>query len=389
MVIEKKNKEGITIWKINKSEKKYEYCCRPESDQGKTIKQLIFCGYTKQPSSLNSNGFGYVKALKPVYFLLKDTFGIIEKMEVVDGGKTKITKRNNKSYICFNKDDYEMLITNCVEIYRENTNRLKEVSYNELSKLFQKQFPQKGLLKYRKNTISKILTNENILDVLSFSDMKSIAKIIPGLMDKSSSFKQKVLEKTLFIDIKNKANSIKFSQLIKEYEIILAKKNQNETEWQEYLKKNILFFNSSYLDLLEKKNISLKISFPDFLLVDQFQFVDIFEIKRPDFKVVMYDKSHDNYYWSTDAIKAISQVEKYIFEIESHSALLMNKFREEGIDLKIIRPRGFVLIGKRTDLGNNKSITAFRMLNNSLKNVQVIFYDDFLESIKNKFKLLK
>jgi len=133
----------------------------------------------------------------------------------------------------------------------------------------------------------------------------------------------------------------------------------------------------------------LQISIPDFLLVDQFQFVDIFEIKKPDFDVVKYDKSHDNYYWSTETVKAISQVEKYIFDIEKHSDSLMNNFREKGIDLQIIRPRGFVLIGKRNDLENQKSKKDFRILNSSLKNVQVIFYDDFLDSIKNRFRLLK
>jgi len=388
MVIEKRSKDGVVVWQINKPKKTYEYFFREESAQGKIIKKLIFMGYTKQPSSLNSNGYGFSRALKHLFFHLQRTFGVIEKIEVVDGGKTKIAKQNKKLCISFSKDDYETLIFNCNEIFLENASRLKEVSYSELSKLFQKYFPRKDLSKYKKHTIGKILQNENILDLLSLNDMQSIANIVPALMDKSVSFKQNVLNKTLFVDIKNKANSIKFSQLIKEYETILAKKTQNEAEWQEYLKKNMLFFNSSYLNLIEKKNISLKISIPDFLLVDQFQFVDIFEIKRPDFKVVMYDKSHDNYYWSTDTVKAISQVENYIFEMEKHSASLMDKFREEGIDLRIIRPRGFVLIGKRSDL-EKKSITAFRVLNNSLKNVQVIFYDDFLESIKNKFKLIK
>jgi hypothetical protein len=389
MITEKKNKDGIVVWKINKPKKIYEYCFMQDCSQGKCIKQLFFIGYTKQPSSLNSNGYGFMRALKPFYFQLKDTFGIIDKIEIIDGGKTKISKQNKKLCISFSKDDYETLVSSCNEIFRENSSRLKEICYSELSKLFQKHFPQKSKTEYKKNTISEILKNENILDLMSYNDMKSISGIIPALMDKSSSFKQKILDKTLFIDIKNKANSIKFSQIIKEYEVILAKKTQNEAEWQKYLKNNMLFLNSSYLDLIEKKNISPKGSIPDFLLIDQFQFVDIFEIKRPDFKVIMYDKSHDNYFWSTETVKAISQVENYIFQIEENSSTLMRYFCEEGIDVKIIRPRGFVLIGKRTDLENKKSITAFRILNSSLKNVQVIFYDDFLESIKSKFKLLK
>ena len=387
MVSEKKNKDGLIIWKIDKSKKTYEYFFQPESAQGKTIKQLIFKGYTKQPTSLNANGYGFSRALKPFYYLLRDTFDVISKIEISTDIKTRVLNKNNCLY--FNKDDYESILSTCNEIYIENSKRLKDISYNELSKLFKKYFPTKAVSGYRKNTISKLLQEKDITESLSLKDMESIAGIIPKLMDKSATIKKKVLDKALFIDIKNKANSIKFSQLISAYEKLLTKKIQNESEWQEYLKKNMLFFNSSYINILDKKNISIKISIPDFLLIDQFQFVDIFEIKKPDFKVVSYDKSHDNYYWSTDTVKAISQVEKYIFEMENNSSQLMRIIQEEGIDIKIIRPRGFVLIGKRSDLDSKKSITAFRILNNSLKNVQVIFYDDFLESIKNKYKLIK
>ena len=152
-----------------------------------------------------------------------------------------------------NKEEYESMVSNCIEVYRENSNRLKDISYSELSKLFKRFFPEKTFSKYKKNTVSKILQNENILEILSINDLKSIAGIIPEIMDKSASFKQKVLDKILFFDIKNKATRLKFSELIKEYESILAKKNQSESVWQNYLRRNILFLNSSYLDILEKK----------------------------------------------------------------------------------------------------------------------------------------
>ena len=390
MVVERRSKKDNTlVWKIDKSKKTYEYFFRKESAQGDCIKQLIFKGFSKQPTSLNSNGYGYSSVLKPFFYHLKDTFQTIQKIEVIDGAKTQITKKGRNIYITFNKEDYESLVSTCVEIYRENSTRLKDVCYNDLTILFKRYFPQKTISKYRKNTISKILQNDNILDVLSTDDIKSIAGIIPDIMDKSTLVKQKVLNKMLFFDIKNKVTKIKFTELINDFENMLKKKTQNEAEWQMYIKNNILFLNSSYLNVIDKSNISLRISIPDFLLVDQFQFVDIFEIKKPDFNVVQYDKSHDNYYWSAEASKAISQVEKYIYDIEKHSDSLMNNFREKGIDLQIIRPRGFVLIGKRIDLENQKSKKDFRILNSSLKNVQVIFYDDFLESIKNRFRLLK
>ena len=75
--------------------------------------------------------------------------------------------------------------------------------------------------------------------------------------------------------------------------------------------------------------------------------------------------------------------------MENNANALIANFKEEGLDLKIIRPRGFVLISRRTLLTNPKSVKSFRLLSSTLKNVQVILYDDFLEAIKIKYSLIK
>ena len=56
MIVEKKTKEGITVWKVDRNNKYYEYVFNPKGAQAKVIKKLIFLGYTKKPTSLNSNG---------------------------------------------------------------------------------------------------------------------------------------------------------------------------------------------------------------------------------------------------------------------------------------------------------------------------------------------
>ena len=389
MTVEKKTKEGITVWKVDRNNKYYEYVFNPKCAQANVIKKLIFLGYTKKPTSLNSNGFGFARAMKPFYYTLAETFGEIESITVSDSVETKITKKTKRTSISIAKNDYEEYLASCNEIYRENSFRLKEISSQGLSRLFPKIFPVNNKSQYIKNTISKALQTKDIISNLSIQDIQEIAKIIPSLMDKSTTINRTVLDKLLFTDIKNKATKIKLTSIIKQYENLLAKKTQKESDWQTFLKENMLFFNSSYIQLIEKSNISTKITLPDFLLIDQFQFVDIFEIKRPDFECIKYDKSHDNYYWSEDASKAIAQVEKYIYEMENNANALIANFKEEGLDLKIIRPRGFVLISRRTLLTNPKSIKSFRLLSSTLKNVQVILYDDFLEAIKTKYSLIK
>jgi hypothetical protein len=63
------------------------------------------------------------------------------------------------------------------------------------------------------------------------------------------------------------------------------------------------------------------------------------------------------------------------------------KFKDNGIDINLIRPRGYVLISKREML-DTKGQKAYKLLNNSLKNVQVIFFDDFLNNLKNKYTII-
>lgn len=389
MIIEKKTKEGTTVWKIDRQKKYYEYVFNPKGAQGKVIKKLVFSGYTKKPTSLNENGFGFSRALKSFYYTLSETFEEIESITISDTVETKITKKSKQINITITKNDYEEYLASCNEIYRENSSRLKEASWRGLSRLFPKIFPVWNKSEYIKNTISKALQTDDIINNLSIQDIQEIAKIIPSLMDKSTAINKTVLDKMLFTDIRNKATKIKLTSIIQRYEDLLSKKTQKESDWQTFLKDNMLFFNSSYIQLIEKCNISTKITLPDFILIDQFQFVDIFEIKRPDFECIKYDKSHDNYYWSEEACKAIAQVEKYIYEMENNANALITNFKEEGLELKIIRPRGFVLISRRSLLSNAKSIKNFRLLSSTLKNVQVILYDDFLEAIKTKYSLIK
>ncbi len=388
MIQEIKGQKGNVVWKIDKINKTYEYFFISEGDQYKVIKTLLFKGYTKKPSCLNRNGFGFSRALKYFFYIIKDTFQVVDSIVVDTFSESKISGHLKNIKIVFNKDDYESIVSICNEIYMENSIRLREINNYQLNKLFPKSFKVENKIEYKKNTISKTLDVDNITDKLSVEDMSSIARIIPSLMEKSVVLKKSVLDKLLFVDIGKKVNSIKLSSIINEYEKLLKKTKQNENEWQIFFKKNLLFFNSSYILLLDKTNISITLSIPDFLLVDQFQCIDIFEIKRPDFSCLKHDRSHDNYYWSENSIKAIAQVEKYIYEIENNANTVIKMFHDKGYDLKIVRPKGFVLIGKREELTNTKMIDCFKILSSSLKNVQIIFYDDFLNSIRHKYDLL-
>jgi hypothetical protein len=85
---------------------------------------------------------------------------------------------------------------------------------------------------------------------------------------------------------------------------------------------------------------------------------------------------------------AIAQVEKYLFELEQNSYAIISDLKKQKIDVNIIRPRGYVLIGRRSALAENAE-NSFKILNDSLKNVQVIFFDDLLNTLKSKYTIIK
>lgn len=379
----KNNKEGNVVWRVDKSKNYYEYVFVADSSQGKVIKKIIFKGFTRKPLGFSQSGYGFRGALKPIFYLLKDKFTEIDEIIITN---QKSTIKGKKIYL--GKKEYELMVATLGVTFKENSNHLNHTALLEMANIFPKIFKTNiKAAKYVPGTLSQTLSQKGIVNQLSGDDISQLIEILPPLMERSIQAKSGFLSKVRFTDLRDKSNKLELKSIIDKYDKLLKKKTQKEHEWQEFFKKNILFFNSSYINLIDRANIGLDITIPDFLLIDQFQFVDVFELKRPDFKCLNYDKSHDNYYWSSEASQAISQVEKYIFELENKANALIVKFKENGIDVNLVRPRGYVLISKRTML-DVKGQKAYKLLNNSLKNVQVIFFDDFLNNLKNKYTII-
>ena len=135
-------------------------------------------------------------------------------------------------------------------------------------------------------------------------------------------------------------------EVIKEFDDRIAKKTAKEEDWQKFLKEKVFPFLTSYIKVIDKENIGVDISYPDFVLVDIYGFADIFEIKTHVTPLLSYDSSHKNHYWTADISKAVSQVENYIDTIRESDAPYVKKVRRKyNIDLTINRPKGFVVAG--------------------------------------------
>lgn len=162
-------------------------------------------------------------------------------------------------------------------------------------------------------------------------------------------------------------------------------RNQNEHAWQTFLRDYILLFNSNYATVIEKANLAvLGTKFPDFLLVDAYSYLDIYEIKKPSTNLLKSDGSRGNYYWDVEIAKAISQVENYISHADRNGPALCDEIRKHNkADVRLIKPTGFIIAGTRTQLKDEIMEDNFRLLNNSLKNLSIILFDELLDNLKN------
>ena len=57
--------------------------------------------------------------------------------------------------------------------------------------------------------------------------------------------------------------------------------------------------------------------------------------------------------------------------------------RKKHVDIKVIRPRGYIIAGNSKQFKTEKEMEDFRKLGVSLKNISFILYDELLERLKN------
>ena len=124
-------------------------------------------------------------------------------------------------------------------------------------------------------------------------------------------------------------------------------------------------------------------------MLNVYNYLDIYEIKRPQTNLLKLDSSRGNYYWDGEVSKAIAQTENYIDLINKNAHAFVNEVRQKrGLDIKVVRPRGFVIVGNRDQLTKDKMRDDFRLLASASKNVDVIPFDDLLGNLKNLLKRL-
>ncbi len=240
---------------------------------------------------------------------------------------------------------------------------------------------------YKAGEIAALLRRKKVAQRLNEEDLESLNNFFPKIFEGSLKGKKRGIKNgraTLIKSAKTTTDRIYLDEVIKEFEANLAKKSISENDWQKFLSEKVFRFMANYVTAIEKQNVSISVSYPDFVLVDVYGFVDVFEIKKHDVSLLSFDKDHDNYYWKPDVSMAIAQIENYTDEIVHNSDAYIRAVKnKKGIDIQVVRPRGYIIAGTSKQFKNKKESADFRKLGSSLKNINFILYDELLENLKN------
>lgn len=206
------------------------------------------------------------------------------------------------------------------------------------------------------------------------------SKIISDLTEQKRVLKKEVTD---LEELRNKSNIFFFTNKIEELKQRLTKTYSETTgknSWQRWVYENNWMFGVNYQPPIEKQKINIAGSMPDYMFPTLDGFLDILEIKLPSKEIIVKDSHHNNSYaWSSDANKAIGQVVTYLSEIELYQLHLKEEIkRVYGIDIYLIKPRAFILIGSKAGWTQEQH-KALRKLNYSLHGIEVITYSDLME----------
>lgn len=345
----------------------------------------------------NYNGFTYAKDILTILGdKLNSQFELIVIPDMQKSGVEKIKKGKNILYsVKITETDLKNLISR-TRNYR--TKMSKEILYDQFGKIYPDDFSVGS--NYKRNTLKKVISGIDDLNKISSEDLDATIKLYNNLKESN-----KIVDN--FETIKNtKKNAENFvlKKILKELQDNINS-NKKEEFWQKFFEEYILFLNDGYSKFISQFILSFwseKNKKPDFLMLTSSNYLDVVEIKRPDTELVVKlkgSKSRNNYIWSEEMNVAISQVENYLNELNQRTKEIKNKLEEEVkfhiSEARIIRPRGFIIAGKSSLLENEESDTIknkkrddFRLLSDSLKNIQVILYDDYILKLTNMLNFL-
>lgn len=389
-IIKKRNPDNEIFVLINKRTKTGEYTILPKSSQFKYCEKVLLRGFERLPSGFWTNdGYGLTGAGGYMLQEVSEKYGKKIALTISDQGTSKIDGRGTLISVTLPHRELVSINAEVRNTKRERNEEIKAEVRAFLARQFQRQFKEyaQASPQYAPGTLSQLLDQKDILGRLGNDDREKLELLIPEYLKSIQGTLRAKNKLQVIFDSLDAGKKVYMEKIIKEFRSKLKRKVQNEAIWQKFLSEYILVLRNNYGEVLEKESVTLQGKFPDFMLLDPYNYLDIYEIKKPTTNLLKHDASRNNYYWDSEVSKAISQVENYLHQVQRSSDTLINDIRRsKGLEVSIVRPNGYIIAGTRDQLTNPKMLDDFRILSEGLKNIDVILYDDLLMNLESFVK---
>ena len=186
----------------------------------------------------------------------------------------------------------------------------------------------------------------------------------------------------LFAEAAAALNLVTYKQAHERLKELIADNTTKERDLQKLLEENPWMFGSEYSELLPQRKLTRNEEQDFIMRRTADNYIEVIEIKTPlnGQKLFSYDSSHDCYYASAPLSKVIGQVQNYLDLIDADRYNVMARDSEDPF-----KTRAKIIIGQD---GDAKELQALRSLNGHLNRIEVITFDQLLNTAKNVMKYL-
>jgi hypothetical protein len=336
-----------------------------------------------------TTGYGFTRELSPILSVLQTALPRIRHVVVSASNNTQIL---NASTLVFSLASLQDARTRLVTVLDRHKSELRSATTNILSTLLPDQFKSTKAGHRPGELYEFIQTRSFRPSQLSNDDLAAAAALLSSLPSSHSFALSRDARLT-----KASFDRVLVEDLIRKYRKLLSRTSatrQLEQKWQEFFSENMLFFNFGYVAKFEKELIlgDKTLNFPDFTMLTTFGYLDIFEIKTHLTQLLAFDGGRKNFYWASEAAKAISQAENYIDSLVKQEDTVIKNIRDEyqNNSVDAVRPIAYIIASTRDTVAGESTASRytgklgkklwndFRRLSDSLKNVRFILYDELL-----------
>ena len=357
----------------------------------KTIQKIVLEGLsTKLPSGFSqtpSRGYAPTGLLRPLIKFIDENSGV----EEIILSKTKNTLLVKKQLVINISD---------LAIFRKNTSALTKImneknrvfTQNNLAERFPKYFT-KTSEKYQSGTLHRLLSQYKSIDKKISSDDKSA---LINLFEKLSISERKIFKKKDLIMQMEETEKKMIKDVLEEFEKLISFKKISELRWQKFFKENtwifsqlfaypaVLFDDQAYVGGKSIHDENGK--YVDFLYAnDLTKNSALIEIKKHTTKLLAQKP-----YRGKNVFNMGKELSGAIAQILDQKSTYLREFDHlrSGDALQAFNPKCIIVVGRFADLNKHQQ-ECFELLRSSLRDVEIITFDELLAKIKSILSIFK